>query len=112
MAVAPERSGGKAAGELRLPDREWAREYGPLLSLLVRIWQVPQVGRLGLTSGGGRLTVWAFLEKDDAEAEGAISDAERAYLNATVPHPFEVQVVPLSDVAEGMLPPVEILLER
>ena len=112
MAIAPERSGGQATGELRLPDREWAREYGPLLSFLIRVWQVAQVVRLGLTSGGGRLTVWAFLDKDDAAAEGAILDAERAYLNATRPFPFDVRVVPLSDVAEGMLPPVEILLER
>ncbi len=112
MTIAPDRSGRQSVGELSALGQGWAREYAPLLALLVRIWQVPQVVRLGLTSGGGRLTVWAFLEKDDPDAEGAISDAEREYLMALPLHPFELRVVPLVDVAKGMLPPVEIFLER
>jgi hypothetical protein len=84
----------------------------PMVRLLAELWAIPQVKRVGLHVDGTGIHVWVIMPDDDSQAEARISAAERAYLNATSPHPFELDVVPLASVSEAVLPPFETVLER
>jgi len=112
MATAAEQLHGSTTDAFGRTTSSEAAQIVPLVRLLTSVWQVPQVVRLGLALDDGRVTVWAILDHDDPDVEGAISEAEHAYLSRTRDHPFELHVVPRSDVAMEMLPPFETILER
>ena len=94
------------------PKPSQLRQSAPILRLLAEIWAIPQVTKIGLEIGDGAVQVWVFMPEDDSEAESRISRAERAYLNSTTLHSFEVDVVPTSEIREEVLPPFETVLER
>ncbi len=112
MAIAAESPRSTQGSDPRWPSAEQLRGYAPLVRLLTVIWSVPEVLRLGLSTGGENVTVWAFMAEDNAEAESRISLAEREFLNSGTATVFEVQVVPLSDVPETAIPPYDLILER
>lgn len=88
------------------------RQSIPIIRLLAEIWAVPQVSTVGLTSDGLEIHVWVIMPDEDREAETAIILAEREYLQATEPHNFVLDVVPLTRVRPSAIPPFETVLER
>jgi len=65
-----------------------------------------------MTSEGGIFEVWVFLDREDLAVESVISSLEREYLNATEGSGFDLHVIPLDQVDEDALPPIQIVLER
>ena len=112
MAVGTEPSGRSSSSAGPWSDPEQMNEVAAIVRLMTEIWTVPQVTRLGLATRAAGVDLWIFMREDDYEAEGLISLAERDYLNSSPPHGFTLQVVPGSDIAPEMLPPMTILLER
>ena len=94
------------------PKPSQLRQSAPILRLLAEIWAIPQVTKLGLWVGDGAVQVWVFMPEDDREAESKISRAERAYLNVTTLHSFELDIIPTSEIQEEIVPPFETILER
>jgi hypothetical protein len=94
------------------PKPSQLKQSVPILRLLAEIWSIPRVSKVGLQVNGPGVQVWVVMPDDDRDAESKISAAERAYLNATMLHAFELDVVPLSSVREMVLPPFETVLER
>lgn len=94
------------------PKPSQLRRSAPILRLLAEIWAVPQVTKVGLMLRESDVHIWVFMPEDDRAAESKISAAERAYLNATTLHGFELDVVPTSVIREDVLPPYEVVLER
>jgi hypothetical protein len=87
-------------------------EVAAVVRLLTEIWSVPQVTKIGLATREAGIDLWVFMTEDDYEAEGQVSLAERDYLIANPAPGFAVQVVPGSDIAPDLLPPMTVLLER
>ena len=94
------------------PKPSQLKQSVPILRLLAEIWSIPQVNKIGMHVLGADVHLWVLMPDDDRDAESKISAAERAYLNATTLHAFELDVVPLSSVREDILPPFETVLER
>ena len=89
----------------------------PIYQLLTRIASVPEVRKIVLLIDGSGVYVHVFLPDDNREAEATIYMAEGDYLNATVLHPFELHITPLSRVPESIvaeyaLAGYETILER
>ena len=94
------------------PKPSQLRQSVPILRLLAEIWSIPEVQKVGLRVEGPSVHVWVVMPEDDEYAESRISAAERAYLNATTLHSFELDVAPLSNGWEEVPPPFETILER
>lgn len=112
MAVStqPSERGAVAAG--LWSDPEHVDEIAATVRLLTEIWTVPQVTKVALAPRESGIDLWVFMSEDDYEAEGRISLAERAYINARSARGFSLNVVPGQDIAPSMLPPMTVLLER
>ena len=61
---------------------------------------------------GSELHVRVVIPKPDRKAAGQIYRAEAAYLQATAPHQFALQVVPASRAPIAMPEPYLSILER
>ena len=94
------------------PKPSELRQSAPILRLRAEIWAIPEVSRIGLSLDGSGVQVWVLMPDDDRGAEARVWVAERAYLDATPLHSFELRIIPLSRVREEALPPFETVLER
>lgn len=112
MAVSTQPSGREGRFADCWSDPEQMHEMAAIVRLLTEIWSVPQVTKIGLAPRDIGVDLWVFMSEDDYDAEGLVSQAERDYINASSPHSFVLHVVPGSDVATEMLPPMTVLLER
>ena len=112
MATAAEQLHDSIAAAPAQPVTTDAHQVAALVQLFTSIWQIPYVVRLGLFMDAHHTDVWVIVDHDDPEAESAISEVEYAYLQRTHEHPFELYVVPRSDVQMDMLPPFDTILER
>jgi len=112
MATAAEQLHDSTAPLSAQPVTTDATQVAALVQLFTSIWQIPYVVRLGLVMDAHRTDVWVIVDHDDPDAESFISEAEYAYLQRTHYHPFELYVVPRSDVQMDMLPSFETILER
>ena len=112
MAVGTQPSGRSSSTVGPWSDPEQMQEVAGIVRLLTEIWTIPQVTKIGVATRSSGIDLWVFMQEDNYEAEGLISLAERDYLNAIQPHGFTLNVVPGSDIAPNMLPPMTVLLER
>ena len=85
---------------------------GPLVRLATGLWSIPSVSRIGTSVAGGVLEVWVFMREESLDDEAQISSLERDFQNAVGRFPFDLHVIPLDQVDEANVPPVEIILER
>ena len=93
-------------------DPEHMHAVAAIVRLLTVIWTIPQVTKVRYAIRESGIDIWVFMSGDDYEAESLISRAERDYLNASPPAGFQLHVVPGTDIAPEMLPPLTVLLER
>jgi hypothetical protein len=85
---------------------------GPLLRLFGAICSIPSVRRVGITLDGGPLDLWVFTQGETEEDEQRIYLHVRAYRAVPSAAALDLHLIPLDEVDESLLPPVDILFER
>jgi hypothetical protein len=94
------------------PSPDELRSLGPILRLLGGVWSIESVQKIALSAAAGHVDVWVLTRDEVIEDTERIAQFEREYRNAVSPLPFELHVVPLSEVDESALPPAETILQR
>jgi len=95
-----------------VPSPDELRSLSPLIRLITGVWTLSSVSKIGVSSDSRVLEVWAFMRDENAEDEARIWDFERQYRNSVGAYPFELHVIPLDQIDEETLPPVETPLDR
>jgi hypothetical protein len=85
---------------------------GPLLRLFGAVCSIPSVRRVGITWDGGSLDFWVFTRAATVEDEQRLYLHLRAYRAMPSTPALDLHFIPLDEVDENLLPPVEILFER
>jgi hypothetical protein len=83
----------------------------PLLGLIAGVWAIPVVRRIGVAYAGGQADLWVLMREEARADEDQIALLEREYLQSESA-PFELHVVPLGEIDEELLPPMDLILER
>lgn len=84
-----------------------------LLRFALSLSRRPSVRKLGYRTDGERVEFWVLIDKEDPEEREAMFRVLQEHEKG-VPHNlwFDLHVVPLSEVRESNLPPLETLVER
>jgi hypothetical protein len=95
-------------------DDIWAvsESMQALLRFLSAIRSIPSVQRIAFSAGSGQFDLWVMMSQEVLEDAERILLHERALRQRTGLFPFNVNLIPLSEVDEENLPPAEVLFER
>ena|ERR1700687_810017 len=98
--------------QIHSPAVAAAESLQALTAFLSALWAINSIRRVGVSQGRGKFDIWALM------AEEKLADAERVFLlhrqfrESVRVVPFALHVVPLSEIDEGSLPPLQVLFER
>src|SRR6266536_4539178 len=84
----------------------------PLLRLFGAVCSIPSVRRVGITWDGGSLDFWVFAHGATEEDEQRLYLHLRAYRAIPSTAAVDLHFIPLDEMDENLLPPVDILFER
>ena len=94
------------------PKPSQIKQSVPILRLLAEIWSTPDVLKVGVMADEEGIHLRVLLAGEDRAARSRIYAAERAYLNATPPHGFDLHVSSALKAGHELPFPFEAVLER
>ncbi len=109
MATALEPSGGTANLAASAQALEVARA---IIHFLSSIRTIDSVVRIGASATGGILTFWVMQHEEQLDDGERIFDGEYELRRTVGPIALDVRVIPLAEIPESALPPMDLLFER
>jgi hypothetical protein len=98
----------KSSHASRQPGAVWTTETQlwrsvPMVRMLAEIWSNSKVSKIEVLANGAGIQVHVVMSEEDRQEEYRIYDAERAYLNSTKLHSFDLHVSDAKRVRPSIL---------
>jgi hypothetical protein len=83
-----------------------------LTGFISALWALNSVKRLGVSQDRGKFDFWVLMAEEVLPEAERVFRVHREFRESARVFPFSLHVVPLSEVDEASLPPLQILFER